>query len=179
MPCIKHSHTKAGLTLVEVMIALSIFGLLSAAIWTNVLMHGRSFIYNRASNANVTEASFVVNRLVYGGSNYWGLRIASRSACTVAATGVTGSDGQIGWQADVRHSVDDTYQPDILSDHQQLITYDPVAETVDVDGTVVGEGVTDSYFRIEDGNILLGIQIERLPQGRVSLMETRIKMRNF
>ncbi|MGA0333100.1 MAG: PulJ/GspJ family protein [Kiritimatiellia bacterium] len=170
--------SKAGLSLVEVMISLSIFGLLGAAIWSNVLMHGRSFIYNRASNANTSEASFVVNRLVYGGSNYWGLRVASSSETTVAPTGVTGSSGQVGWQADVRQNVEADNSPAILATTQQLITYNPVAETLDVNGTIVGRGVTDSYFIIQGREILLGVQVEAEPRGRISLMETQIKMRN-
>lgn len=178
MPSI-NQKSREGMSLVEVMISMTIFGVLGVAIWSNVLMHGRSFIYNRASNANVSGASFVINRLVYGGSNYWGLRIASGSSTTVAFTGVNGSDGQLGWQADVRQTLKVEDQPAVLDTHQQLITYNPLNETIDVNGTVVGEGVTDSYFRIQGNKILFGVQVEKEPRGKISLMETQIKMRNF
>src|SRR5690606_36430605 len=124
------------------------------------------------------EASFVLNRLVYGGSGHWGLRIASRGSTTAGPTGLTGPGGQKGWQAQVRHSVDTEDQPDVLSNRLQVVTYNALPERSDVDGLEVGSGVADSYFRIENGAILLGVQVETEPNGKLSLMETRIKMRN-
>ena len=70
---------RAGMTLVEVMMALAILGLLSAGLWSNVFMTQRSFAYNRISNQNVNEASLALVRMAHGSQDYWGIRVSSRS----------------------------------------------------------------------------------------------------
>ncbi|WFB34830.1 prepilin-type N-terminal cleavage/methylation domain-containing protein [Kiritimatiellota bacterium B12222] len=175
------SNKKEGMTLVELLISVTIFGLLGAAIWTNVYMHGKSFIFNRGTNLNSQEASFVINRLANGGASYWGLRTASKGESTVTLTGVNGSDGQQGWRAVVRHTVDLTTEdlPTVMDDVEQWITFNPVDQTIDVDGVVVGENVTDSYFRIQGDEILLGVEVAPDTQGKISVLETQIRMRNL
>lgn len=169
---------KAGMTMVEVMISISIFGMLGAAVWSNVFLQGQSYLYNRISNGNIQEASHIIDRLVHGSSDTWGLRTASSSQTMVVATGVTGPTGSSGWQATVEHNVDIDDRPDILDTELLLITYHPVDRTIDVNGEVVGRSVEDAYLQVVGEEIRLGVLVVQEDDGLESIMETTIRMRN-
>jgi len=172
--------SKAGLTLVELMVSLAMFTLLSTAIWANVMLQGRSFVYNRTSNLNVRDAGFLVNRMVYGSSARWGLRLASQNMTRVDPTGRVGTNGAIGWRAVVNHNVDDAAAPAMLDMvPTQTYEFDPVAMTITLNGVTLGENVIDSYFDLVGENIELGVQVEAEAGGAQTVMETRIRMRNL
>ena len=171
--------SKAGMTMVEVMISISIFGMLGAAVWSNVFLHGQSYLYNRISNGNMQEASHIIDRLVHGNQNVWGLRAASSSETTVVSTGVFSESGVAGWQATVEHNVDMDDRPDILDTEQLVITYDPVAQTLDLNGELVGRSVADSYMQIVGEELRLGVLVVQEDNGLESIMETTIRMRNL
>lgn len=178
MRSIKISKKREGFTLTEVLVSVTIFSAMSIMIWGNVFLQGKSFAFNRASNVNSGEASTIVNRLVYGNSSYWGLRVASRTGTTVVSTGVLGPSGQAGWQATLEHTLDITDLPAVYTDSVKVVTYSPTARTITLDGIVVGTDIKDSYFRIESGDILMGVQVENLRGGMDTVLETRIRMRN-
>jgi prepilin-type N-terminal cleavage/methylation domain-containing protein len=176
---IKAPSAKAGMTMVEVMMAVAVFALLGAGIWMNVILANKSFQYNRISNANVNTASNVINRLAHGTPGFWGMRVASRSSATVEPTGVLGADGQAGWRATLRHNIYDTSElPAVMQDGEKIWTYDPIDREIDVDGAVVAEQVEDSYFRIQNGSIVLGVRVETEAGGSGAMMESLIRMRN-
>jgi type II secretory pathway pseudopilin PulG len=167
------------MTLVEVMMAVSVFALLSAGLWANVSLVQRSFAFNRTSNQNVNQASLSLLRMANGTPDYWGMRVSSRTLTTVENTGVTGSGGQLGWRLSCEHNVEDPDGlPDLLETRVQVWTYNPLTRNIDVNGTVVFTDVEDSYARIENGSILVGIRIEEATGGSDAMMETRIRMRN-
>lgn len=174
------SHpSKSGMTMVEVMISLALFSLLSASVWSNVLVQGRSYLFNRISNGNTQEASHVIDRLVYGNRTVWGLRAASQSETAVVLTGLVGTGGAQGWRATVRHNVDTPDRPEILDTEELVITYHPVDQTIDVNGEIVGRSVENSYFQVADGEIRLGVLVVQEEDGIESIMETVVHMRNF
>jgi len=178
MHSIKSSKKRQGFSLTEVLVSVTIFSVMSIVIFGNVFFQGKSFAFNRASNVNSGEASYVVNRLVYGNDSFWGLRVASQKVSRVASTGVTGPSGQVGWQATLEHILDTTDLPAVYADSVQVVTYSPTARTIALDGIVVGTDIEDSYFRIESGDIFMGVQVENLRGGIDTVLETRIRMRN-
>jgi hypothetical protein len=142
-------------------------------------MQGQSFVYNRSSNANTVGAGHVIDRLVFGSQTLWGLRAASESETTVVSTGVVGSNGSTGWRANVHHNVDTPNRPTILDTEELVITYDPQARTIVVNGEVVGRSVEDAYFQVVGDEIRLGVLVVREDNGLESIMETVIRMRNI
>jgi hypothetical protein len=107
------------------------------------------------------------------------MRVASRSSATVEPTGVLGADGQAGWRATLRHNIYDTSElPAVMQDGEKIWTYDPIDREIDVDGAVVAEQVEDSYFRIQNGSIVLGVRVETEAGGSGAMMESLIRMRN-
>jgi hypothetical protein len=99
---------------------------------------------------------------------------------SVVPSGVAGPDGQAGWQATLEHNIQDTSSlPSVMQDGEKVWTYNPLTRQIDVDGTVVAEQIEDSYFRIENGSIVLGVRVESENGGSQAMMESRIRMRNL
>ncbi len=179
MHCTEEQKNKSGMTLVEIMVSLSIFGFMAIGVWSSVWLHGKSFLYNRVSNGNVLSASQVVNRLVYGDGTYWGVRSGSESQTLVTTTGVTGTEGQLGWQAVVPHEMDMPDMPATFANHPQMtIVYNPLSEQISINGNVVARRVRDSYCRMDGSVMVLGVMVVDERGGQESVMETRIQLRN-
>lgn len=171
--------SKAGISMVEVLMATVILMFISMGIWANVFLQNRSFQYNRISNRTVNEASLGMMKMTKGSGSFWGVRACSRSLTTVSASEKVGSDGQVGWIATCKHNIDDVSAlPSVMATDEMVWTYDPVDREIDVNGTVVIEDVEDSYFRIENNYILLGIRTLPEEGGSEAMMESRIYMRN-
>ncbi|GEM_PF-1314650 len=173
------NQRKAGISMVEVLMATVILMFISMGIWANVFLQNRSFQYNRISNRTVNQASLGMMRMIKGSGTYWGLRACSRADTSVVPTGVVGSEGQTGWAATCNHGIDDVSGlPSVLAAGEMVWTYDPVDREIDVNGTVVIEDVEESYFTIQNGYILLGIRTLPEEGGSEAMMESRIRMRN-
>jgi hypothetical protein len=115
-----------------------------------------------------------------GTQDFWGMRAASRSMSSVIPTGVTGLDGQAGWQATLEHNIQDTSGlPTVLQDGTKVWTYNPLTRQIVVDGTVVAEQIEDSYLRMENGSLVVGVRVESENGGSQAMMESRIRMRNL
>lgn len=174
-----NSQRKGGFTLTEIMMAVAIFGLLSLGMFGNVMMHQRSFLYNRASNANIQDSSLALQRVVYGDANHWGLRTASRSGTTVGFTGLTGANGSLGWQAEYRHNIPvHANTPPHLANPEQTLTYNPVSQTLTLNSTVIANNVVDASFTFNGTVVTLALQTENETFGLQSLVETRCTLRN-
>jgi len=174
-----HRGSKAGISMVEVLMATVILMFISMGIWANVFLQNRSFQYNRISNRTVNEASLGMMKMTKGSDTFWGLRASSRSKTAVVPSGIVGADGQAGWVATCEHGIEDVSSlPAVLATDEMVWTYDPVDREIDVNGAVVIEDVEESYFTIQNGYILLGIRTLPEEGGSEAMMESRIYMRN-
>jgi prepilin-type N-terminal cleavage/methylation domain-containing protein len=182
VPSTEHTHPRpgrAGFTLTEILVAVTLLGVLSLGMFGNIMMHQRSFRYNVASNRNIQDSSMALQRIVYGDGDHWGLRIASRSNTVVNFTGETGANGSLGWQAVYRHHIpidDDT--PAHLSTPVQTLVYSPASRTLTLNGTVIASNVADAYFTFNGTVAALGLQTVNDTFGLESMVETRCKLRN-
>lgn len=181
MPCIKSvlCSDKKGFSLTEIMIALSIFSLLTLGMAGSVMMKGRSFRYNVASNQNIQDASNALQRIVYGDGAHWGLRVASRSRLFVVSNGLVGPDGQLGFQVNYEHTIPITHStPSNMAEPEQTLIYDPLARSLSLNGTLIAENVMDAYFTFNGSSASLGLQVANKQVGLQSMVETRCTLRN-
>ncbi len=161
------------------MVAMAIAGLLGMGLFGNIMMHGRSFRYNQTSNQNVHQAGMALQRVIYGTPDYWGLRMASRTALQVVPTGAVGENGALGWQVVYRHNLlvtDD--MPASFSQPQQTLLFDPQAQTLTLNGHEVARNVVDAYFDYNGRVAGMGLQIEHETYGLQAMVETRCTLRN-
>ncbi len=165
---------RAGFTLVESMVAVSLALLLSLSTVGVLFMNWNSFQYNQISNANLTNAQLAMQQLVYGGkSGMWGLKQAMATETTITRSGTLNAYGNPGWSVAYTLSV-------VPGAPAMVTTYNPVARTIvnNLAGTLA-TGVTDSYFFISTNNtVRIGVQVESAQGGVVDMVEAEVNFRN-
>lgn len=164
-------NAKAGMTLLEVMVGMAVFSLLGAGLWMNVSLTNQSFQFNTLSNRDSIRASNVINRMVHGTPNYWGIRLASPTMSVVE------QDGD-GWEATLRHNILDTSGlPAVMQTTEMPWVYDAGNGTITVDGTLVADNVISSTMELMGDKIHVSVEIKPSTGRREDRLDTHSEMK--
>lgn len=170
---------KAGFTLTEIIFAIGILGLLFGGMVGVMASQGKIAYFNQTSNRNLVDAGVVVQRLLEGGADYWGIRNASRRAVSSEPTEVVGLNGSTGWQAVYRHDISfPGAVPEPFSVEEQTLVFNPVDRTLALNGSVIGRNVVDSYFVYNNPTVSVGVQVASDRPGQSLVFEASCTVRN-
>ncbi|MBC2604697.1 PulJ/GspJ family protein [Pelagicoccus albus] len=173
------SRTKSGFTLTELLVALAITGLVFGGMVGVMVSQGRLAVFNQASNRNLTDSAMIVQKLVHGQEGSWGFRTASKIAFAVVPTAEVDSSGSVGWQAVYRHGIEFTREvPSDMAIEEQTLVYDPNADTITLNGNVIGENVVDSYLVYNNPIVAIGVQTQKDGTGVEHMFEASCALRN-